>query len=58
MLYVARDGAGGITAICDKPVTDESLRALIDVDIVTRPTAEDSIGDYVTTRQNQRRMSL
>ena len=30
MLYVARDGAGDITAICNNPTTAENLRALID----------------------------
>jgi len=50
MLYVARDGAGDITAICDSPVTAENLRALIDDDIVIVP----NMGE----RQHQRRMML
>ena len=53
MLYVVRDGAGGITAICDNPVTAENLRALIDDNVVTMPTAVETI-----TRQSRRRMSL
>ena len=49
MLYVARDGAGGITAICDNPVTAENLRALIDDNIEEVSNAGASAGDYVFT---------
>ena len=39
MLYIARDGVGNITAICDNPNTVENLRALIDDNIEEVPTA-------------------
>ncbi len=48
MLYVARDGAGDITAICDNPTTTENLRALIDDNIEEVPTAG-AAEDYVYT---------
>ena len=46
MLYVARDGAGDITAICNNPTTAENLRALIDDSIEEVPTAG-AAEDYV-----------
>ena len=49
MLYVARDGAGSITAICDNPTTAENLRALIDDNIEEVPTAGVTAEDYVFT---------
>ena len=48
MLYVARDGAGDITAICNNPTTAENLRALIDDSIEEVPTAG-AAEDYVFT---------
>ena len=48
MLYVARDGAGDITAICNNPTTAENLRALIDESIEEVPTAG-AAEDYVFT---------
>ncbi len=49
MLYVAKDNAGGITAICDNPVTVENLRALIDDNVVTVPITGKAVEDYVFT---------
>ena len=49
MLYVARDGAGDITAICNNPTTAENLRALIDDNIEEVPTAGVTAEDYVFT---------
>lgn len=46
MLYVARDGAGDITAICNNPTTAENLRALIDDSIEEVPVAG-AAEDYV-----------
>ena len=48
MLYVARDGAGDITAICNNPTTAENLRALIDDSIEEVPTVG-AAEDYVFT---------
>ena len=48
MLYVARDGAGDITAICNNPTTAENLRALIDDSIEEVPAAGAAEG-YVFT---------
>ena len=48
MLYVARDGAGDITAICNNPTTAENLRALIDDSIEEVPAAG-ATEDYVFT---------
>ena len=48
MLYVARDGAGDITAICNNPTTAENLRALIDDSIEEVPAAG-AAEDYVFT---------
>ena len=48
MLYIARDGAGDITAICNNPTTAENLRALIDDSIEEVPTAG-AAEDYVFT---------
>ena len=48
MLYVARDGAGDITAICNNPATAENLRALIDDKIEEVPAAG-AAEDYVFT---------
>ncbi len=53
MLYVARDGAGDITAICNNPTTAENLRALIDDSIEEVPTAG-AAEDYVLTRAGSR----
>ena len=36
MLYIARDGVGNITAICDNQTTAENLQALIDDNVNRR----------------------
>ena len=48
MLYVARAGAGDITAICNNPTTAENLRALID-DSIEEVPAVGAAEDYVFT---------
>ena len=50
MLYVARDGAGDITAICNNPTTAENLRALIDDSIEEVPAAGAADGFSGRTR--------
>ena len=57
MLYVARDGAGDITAICNNPTTAENLRALIDDSIEEVPTAG-AAEDYVFTLSSKRTVSF
>ena len=54
MLYIARDGAGDITAICNNPTTAENLRALIDDSIEEVPTAG-AAEDYVFIINGKRR---
>ncbi len=48
MLYIARDGVGNITAICDNQTTAENLQALID-DNVDEVLSDGVAEDYVYT---------
>lgn len=48
MLYIARDGVGNITAICDNQTTAKNLQALID-DNVDEVLSDGVAEDYVYT---------